>query len=141
MSKDNTVVIIPCFNGKFYVKNIQAEDNLTYEADVVPVGGDIPFYNLDCLISWFIKLWTLPYPHVANQSKVYEHITTPMFLNEAIKYSHHPIVANSKDDALKIANVMCENEKRDMGWGPEYGTNIYKEIVPFDLEVMRNIMK
>lgn len=141
MSKDNTVVIIPCVNGNFYVKNIQAEDNLTYEPDVIPVGGDVPFYNLETLINWFIEPFSLPTPYETNQPKVRKYITTDMFMNNVTKFHFHPIVANSKDDALKIANLICENEERDMGWGPEYGTNIYKEIVPFDLEVIRKIMK
>lgn len=136
MSKDNTVVIIPCVNGKFYVKNIQAEDNLTYEADVVPIGADVPFYNLECLINWFVKPFSTHY-----ETKVEEYITTDMFMNNVTSFHFHPIVTNSIADALKVANLMCENEERDMGWGPEYGTNLYKEIIPFDLEVIRKLLK
>lgn len=54
MSKDNTVIIVPCVNGNFYVRNVQASEDLLYDADVVPVGETEPYYNLTTIYDYFI---------------------------------------------------------------------------------------
>jgi hypothetical protein len=125
MSKDNTVIVIPCVNGKFYVKNVQASENLTFEPNVVPVNGSECYYNLNVIYEYFIRN--------------YGPISTETFLEDSSMCAFHTIVADNKDDAIKVANIMCSNEERDMGWGPEYGIHVENRVVPFDIEALRNI--
>ncbi len=127
MSKDNDIVILPCVNGKFYVRNVQASENMWYEPDVVAIGQELPTYNMDWIISTF----------VSNQ----EMITADSYFAAPAKHIFNAIVASSKEEAIKVANEMCEQEEIEMGWGPEHGVNYQHYVIPFCLEFIRNLLQ
>lgn len=125
MSKDNTVIVVPCVNGNFYVRNVQASEYLLYDADVVPVSETEKYYNISAIYDYFI-----------HGCEMY---TTEHFMEKPFYYAHLPIVAKNKDDAIKVATIMCSNEEKDMGWGPEYGMSIESKVIPFDIESLRKL--
>jgi hypothetical protein len=126
MSKDNTVIIVPCVNGNFYVRNVQAAEYLTYEPDVVPVGEIKPYYNINAIYDYFIR----DFPSHAEN-----------FMKQPFVYACLTVIAKNKDDAIKIATIMCSNEEKDTGWGPEYGMSIESRVIPFDIESLRKLFR
>lgn len=124
MSKDNTVIVVPCVNGNFYVRNVQASEDLMYSPDVVPVGETEPYYNLTTIYDYFIH--NLP-------------VYAEDFMKKSFAHTYSTVVAKNKDDAIKVATIMCSNEEKDMGWGPEYGMSIESRVIPFDIESLRKL--
>lgn len=118
MSKDNTVTIICDKNNVFYVANIQASENIVYEPNLVPIGLFKPYFNKE-----MVEL-------IFKNSK---QVTTDVFYKDPSSYSFNVIVASSKDEALKVAEKMCDVEEEEMGWGPEYGVDLITPVYPESL--------
>lgn len=118
----NAIVAVPCVNGNIYIRNINIDDvmKLTHDPDVIPIGSITPFYNIKELINCFISN-NLPL------------ITSNTFFqrDNAEKYAQQPIVANSIDNAINVIGFLYAQEST--------GTISYNEIIPFDMENLRNM--
>lgn len=118
----NAIVAVPCVNGNVYIRNINIDDvmKLTHDPDVIPIESTTPFYNIKELINCFIRS-NLPL------------ITSDVFFqqNNAEKYAYEPIVANSMDNAISVIGFIYAQENT--------GTIVYNEIIPFDMETLRNM--
>lgn len=122
MSK--VIIAVPCINGNVYIKFVATSDilKLTHDPDVIPLGSTIPCYNIKTLLNFFI----------GNNAPL---ITSQTFFqqNNAEKYVYEPIVANSMDNALNVIGTLYAKEG--------VGTIVYDEIVPFDIEQLRNMFQ